>query len=257
MKTMIMVPLSKTSDLSVILGPWLKRDPFQHPRISREVQFEFCFAVADEAEADIWHRLLRFRGEHQSWTVTVPHDALRRLFPAVAEEWSRSRFGEIALYRNMLLDEARRVKPDLAVFLDSDIVPPKGFLNLFHGDGKDVCAGVVKTFNNEWKEVLGFGNFVEPFFTDLRWTERVPEETLSKVGFANTACMALGWRVLVDERARFEPLWVDYRGEKVLLSEDHSFCNLLYDLGYEIFLDSRIRCSHLRETPQGRRWLQA
>lgn len=251
---MIMTPLPLNPDLdrlAIVLRHWL--NTFKHWQTPSGIGF--CFAVADETEELALMMLRPLRRRFQVSTVPVPHRRLTELYPELAQEWARSRFLEIALYRNMLLDEARRVRPDMAVFLDMDVVPPKDFVKCFAEDGRDVCAGVVKTFNNNWDEVLSFGTFDEPFFTDLHWARQVPKESLTKVDFANTACMALGRRVLADEQARFESLWVDYKGEKLLLSEDHAFCRLLTELGYAVYLDSRIRCGHLRETPRGRRWL--
>lgn len=254
MKALILTPLPLNPDLdhvAIVLRHWL--NTFKHWPTPSGVGF--CFAVADETEELVRMMLKPLKSRFQVWTLPVPHRKLTELYPELAQDWVRSRFGEIALYRNMLLDEARRVRPERAVFLDSDVVPPKDFLRLFEAGRKDVCAGAVRTFNNEWRPVLGFGSFRKPFFTGLDWAEQCPFEALSRVDFANTACMSLGWRVVADERARFDPVWVDYNGEKVLLSEDHSFSHLLSTLGYEIFLDSRIRCAHLRQTPRGRRWL--
>jgi hypothetical protein len=256
-----MTPLSRRPDLSVINGAWVKKDPFRGLNsldMNRGIEHEFCFAVADDMEDEVWRLLQRFRVAHDPHIVPVPHETLLKAFPFVAADWNMSRFGELAFYRNMLLDKARELKPDQAIFVDSDMVPPRGFLDRLRADGKDVCAGMVKTFNNNWDEVYGYGTFREPWFTGLDWRRHHDNEgNLLRVDFANSACLALGWRVLADERAKFEPLWVDFQGAKVLLSEDSSFCRLLGELGYRIWVDELVRCSHLRKTPRGTVWLGA
>ena len=59
--------------------------------------------------------------------------------------------------------------------------------------------------------------------------------------------------MLKDDRAKFIPIPVDHER---YVSEDHAFCWLLSSLNYKVYVDSTIRCVHLRQTPEGVKWLK-
>ena len=258
--TLILTPLSKDFakyKFAEILKKWKNNfDDGTKPKP------QFVFAIADTAEAELKEHLKILSSKFEVSTVPVPYDALVKNYPMIQAEWLTNRFGEIALFRNMLLDEARRRHPDMAIFLDADVVPPVYMLDFFHEDFTtiphvNVCGGIVKTFNNNWDVVYGFGDFKQPWFSGLDWAQKVPSMRLAKVGFANTACLALKWRIIDDDALKFEALPLKFNGEPMVMSEDHSFSHLLSCYGYKIFIDNRVRCDHLRITPSGFRWLTA
>ncbi len=183
----------------------------------------------------------------------LPHETLIKMFPQLSASWGTSRFLEISLYRNMLLEYAKAGRPEMAMFLDGDVVPPDDVFRTFQGKPFDILGGVVRTFNNEWNEVIGAGTFWKPFFTGLDWLSK-PPATRIRVDFVNCACMALGPSVLKNETLNFEPYPIS--AEPYFVSEDHSFCREAMLHGFKVELDGRVRCEHLRATPRGIQWLR-
>ncbi len=253
MRIDFMTPLPKDPNPAVILT--VLRSWTKMAKANKKHEIKFLFALSTESEAQMRPLLAWLIAEKQ--TLPIPQELVEKLFPIVAEQWKISRFPEIAFYRNLLLEQARQDDPDAAVFLDSDVVPPEETPETLSwmehsGHRSPAVAGIVKTYNNDWQEVLGFGQFRKPFFTGLDWAKELPRTVLTEVDFANTACLALPRTTFQDSDTKFLPVMFD---ETHYVSEDHAFCHRLRQNGYRILVDTRIKCRHLRETQEGLRWL--
>jgi GT2 family glycosyltransferase len=150
----------------------------------------------------------------------------------------------IAIVRQMLLDRARKLNVDFAIFLDADIAPLTtdtvesltGW-----GDKADIIGGpYLRPFPNE---VLldAFWRSSVPGHWTMRRTAKLAVQPLEDVAIVGGGCMCLTRKILEDKRMNFWPRnlkWIpDY-------SEDHAFCLDALDFGYKVALDTTVELSH-------------
>jgi GT2 family glycosyltransferase len=155
-------------------------------------------------------------------------------------EGEQTRFPEIADARNQLLSFAKQ--HDYILFLDSDVVMPKGCIRKLLANQKDVCGATVKIPNNLGDAEFNFGYFTPLFSHGVVFATEKPVE-LRQVGFVNTACMLLSHKIINDSRVMF--CCLTYNGDRQG-SEDHSYCYLANLYGYKIYVDPAVNCKHYR-----------
>ena len=150
----------------------------------------------------------------------------------------------ISLVRQMLLDRARRLNMDYAIFLDADVCPLTTDMVASltsWGDKADIVGGpYLRPFPSEvlldvfWKSSV-------PGDWTMRRTAKVAVQPLEDVAIVGGGCMCLTRRILDDKRMQFwprNPKWIpEY-------SEDHAFCLDALDLGYKVALDTTVELSH-------------
>jgi len=158
-------------------------------KANKQTELSFVFSLPSGI-VDIVKQTLPVPVRERARFLPVPHETLIKMFSQLRLSWGASRFLEISLYRNMLLEYARAGQPEMAIFLDADVVPPDDAFRIFQEKPFEVLGGIVRTFNNEWNEIIGAGTFRTPFFTGLDWIYKLPT-TRIQVDFVNTACMAL------------------------------------------------------------------
>lgn len=117
-------------------------------------------------------------------------------------------------------------------FVDSDIVVPQFALRSLIKADKDIVSAVYP-YKSDQEGVVGFG-------LDLKKLEE-PGECLQQIGRCGMGCCLIKRKVLEDVfntyKSAFAPM-----GE---LGEDFSFCERAKVLGYEIYMDWSIKCSHV------------
>jgi hypothetical protein len=205
-----------------------------------------------------WYRLdwpkdrLRFvfsvpkAGEEQTRFVEenfkLSHEVLRyEITQSVDDNFHHNRMTELGAMRNLLLSRAKN--SDYGWFVDSDVQPPRDAIQRFVADGKDLVGGLVNIPDQDGHFRPGFGYF-GPFF---QFAKEMPKEPLAKVGAVNTACMFISKRVLNDPKVRFDlTLIPSDEGKEIIFSEDHNFCQTIQQAGYKVWIDTRVRCVHLR-----------
>lgn len=127
--------------------------------------------------------------------------------------------------------------------LDSDVIPPSHTIRDFLEDDVDIVGGIVKIPDNYDHFQLGFGYFGPQHY----FATEIPSENLAQVGSVNTTCMFLSHKIMNDSRLSFASLvHKGEHGQLIDISEDHSFCLNANLLGYKVWVDTRVKCTHLR-----------
>ena len=154
-----------------------------------------------------------------------------------------NRFFELGKVRDLLLEYGR--KYDYGWFLDSDVCPPPEAVNWFIEDCVDIAGGVVLIPDNENNIRLGFGYF-RPYYD---FSNVLPNEEFFQVHAVNTACMFLSKQVMRDKNVSFK-IWsvpgISPTAEPFALSEDHGYCYNALQQHYQLWVDRRVACKHLR-----------
>jgi hypothetical protein len=155
---------------------------------------------------------------------------------------TQNRFYELGKIRDLLLEYGKRY--DYGWFLDSDVCPPPESINWFLEDAMDITGGIVLIPDNKNNIRLGFGYF-RPYYD---FSDVLPDEEMFQVHAVNTACMFLSQKVMSDEKVSFK-IWnvsLPDSKEPFALSEDHGFCYNALQQHYQLWIDKRVACKHLR-----------
>jgi len=171
----------------------------------------------------------------------------------------------IGMVRQFLLQRARQLNPDFAIFLDSDIlVESTDLITRLTTIAPDMIVG------GPYPRVSPTGSvrldaLMKPI-NNLSWQEAnthrpMPEEVTAVGG----GCMCLPRRLIQDTRVNFYPVKTcQYESEelKQLLAkrglpncgEDFSYCFRARALGYSVFLDWSVYLDHLHDGNKTRPW---
>ena len=169
----------------------------------------------------------------------------------------------IELARNGIVAEALKNKCSHVLFLDDDNPVPPDTLELFLEDDKDIVIAPILTRNpnKEGKHTLcAFYSEKVGGHKIYRSIEQFKEDGyLHKVDGGGTGCMLIKIDVLAKMFAKYKdrifertrtifdkPIVVE--GKEYLertMSEDCEFCERAIDMGFEVWLDSRIRPLHI------------
>jgi hypothetical protein len=163
--------------------------------------------------------------------------------------WLRN-YLEVAAVRELMLQHPLVKASNHALFLDSDVMPPRDTIQTLVGDQKDIVGGIVRIPDFYGNTVLAFGSFT-PLF---RFAKAIPKEEVAQVDSVNTACMLLSHDVINDGRLSFSPIAQSDGIERQMMSEDQAFCFTAGKVGYSVWVDTRIRCSHLRMALIGKKF---
>ena len=147
------------------------------------------------------------------------------------------------LARNSLLSTVYKEKPESVVWIDSDISwNPNDFLYLVNSD-KDVIGGTYPKKIQEEKFVV---KCLDPIDK---------ENDLIKVAALGFGFIKMSYRVVedlwnsgkdyFDESVHYKNIFEVVVRDGQLWSEDVDACKKILDLGYDIYLDKRINCSHI------------
>jgi len=156
-------------------------------------------------------------------------------------------YGAIALVRQILLNTARKLNVDKAIFIDDDIqIADKDFITKMIANDKDIVGGAYfRTYPmGDLMSYLAFNETGEkahcPYI--LR---NYQLHKLFKVVAVGGGCMCIGKEVLMDKRVNFYPITEYYK--KGTNAEDYAYCVLAGSLGYEVFVDDRFKICHYQE----------
>jgi hypothetical protein len=126
-------------------------------------------------------------------------------------------------------------------------------LRWFTEDATDIVGGIVLVPDNVGRIRLGFG-YWNLEFNCHNFAESIPNEELHQASSVNTACLFYSSKVANDPRVKFQVLETKLPdGSTFKYSEDHGWCYNAIHAGYDIFIDTRVRCKHLRYSPGDKR----
>ena len=158
----------------------------------------------------------------------------------------------IAKVRQRLLERARELGPDYAIYLDSDVrVRSEDLIARLTSWGKEIVgASYLRRMPIPGHPEIPL--VIQSFFPkenmlssrDLRfYKERGP---LLEVAVAGAGCLCLSRTVVDDSRLNWVPV--------IKGSEDESWCQKATDAGYKIYLDTTILLDHYIGVKKDKAW---
>lgn len=148
---------------------------------------------------------------------------------------------DCAIARNNISILAQEGGFDYVLMVDSDTIIPPDTLELMMEEPKDICLGVCPRKNTkEGKSAII--KFDAPEYADSYYYHELPEKPV-KVKGGGFACALVRTYVFTHVgRPCFQYVT---NADGSTLSEDYYFCQNARFMGFEIWMDPRVRCGHL------------
>jgi len=176
-----------------------------------------------------------------------PHELIRFWVRRDANLYMDTPYDIIAIARQFLLQRARQLDPDWAVFIDTDMeVLSPNLLDVLtsHEVQVDIVgASYPKTYNPKNLQLACVGPMISKDALFMKAPTGMWDTWLAAIG---GGCMALSRRILQDRRLNFYPVRRPELGFKT--AEDSGYCFAARRLGYVIGLDSSVKLRHLNRT---------
>lgn len=169
--------------------------------------------------------------------------------------------------RNNIVMEAIKNRADYVLFVDDDNPIPPDTLEKFVEDDKDIVIAPILGRNPDTggkhplcafykKEVIVDNDKLNIYFNIDKFNDNGP---LHKIDAGGTGCMLIKTKVLIALYAKYKDLifeFGDIRFKKSIeiegaiydrrtMSEDCEFCERATNMGFEIWLDDRIKPFHI------------
>ena len=237
MKTIVLMPVYRAEQLwDYTASSFYQMDP-------QPDKWIFC---ENNSPDDTIHKLAQFKR---------PHELIRFWVRRDANLYMDTPYDLIAIARQFLLQRARQLDPDWAVFIDSDIeVISPNLLDLLtsheghdfdiNGHEVDIIGAPYLRYSDEglwlactWR--LPYGPMIGKHSLKLKAPMRMWDTWLASVG---GGCMALSRRILQDRRLNFYPVRRPELGFET--AEDLGYCLDARRLGYVIGLDASVKLGH-------------
>ena len=180
----------------------------------------------------------------------------------VGSHYSMSKGSPIDVTRDTMVNNALEQGYEWLFFLDSDILPPKDVIQKLLSHNLPIVAGMYKARKPEgftWAAwIRGITPTGEVAFAPVAsWTDA----RLFKVDVTGCGCCLIHRDVFFKIREKFPDLpfffWSNTRDKKIIdkmnlpdpamgnVSEDFFFCLLAKQAGFDIVMDSEVKCEHL------------
>lgn len=148
---------------------------------------------------------------------------------------------DVAVARNEIAMLAQREQCDYCLMVDSDTLIPADTLELMLEDPVDICLGVCPRKNTK----NGFTAMVKldaEHYGDCYYYSDLPAER-TKVKGGGFACALVKTTVFT----MMDNPWFQYTTNEdgSTFGEDFYFCQNARFMGYDIWMDPRVRCGHL------------
>jgi hypothetical protein len=195
------------------------------------------------------------------WKFPRPKEVIRLWFRPDLLAWSMDPYEGIARVRQVLLNRARHLKVDNAIFLDADVKPLSRNLieRLTAPSDYDILGGPypdpVNPINYnavvDGAEIGRPGGAVTcssgPVFKHWPFLEAIA---------VGGGCMRISRKLLQDRRVNFHPVYAN-RGsiafsESMYITEDYGYCISARDFGYRVALDLTLVLTHQHAMPYRR-----
>lgn len=156
-------------------------------------------------------------------------------------------YGVIAIARQMLLNRARQIDPDYAIFIDSDImIFYSHFIDQITCHGKDIVG-------TPYLRPFPKGMFLATIWKrdgKKSWYKKSCQG-FQKCSMTSGGCLCLSRKVIQDTRLNFDPpIW-----DKRKASEDFSYCIRAKKLGYNIWVDCNLQIGHYATASDYKPWM--
>jgi len=180
--------------------------------------------------------------------IRQPKEIIRTWYKADAVKSLETEYDLIGIERDLLLTRARKLNPDFAVFLDSDIMVHDQDLlerlTLWADQADIVGAPYPRSYaegtyvGSLWPAPSSLTTPEKPFALYRRPQKYPLDDSVAAVG---GGCMCLSRRVLQDQRLHFYPVKRNY---PFRVSEDYGFCLDAKACGYRLGLDATLTLNH-------------
>jgi hypothetical protein len=200
-----------------------------------------------------------------------PHELMS--FNSEIKKGDRDIYAVIAKNRQLLLNRARQIDPQFAIFIDDDVFPDDinmieklikhnlpilggAYLRPFDDKGIHVASKWSIDRVDEMPQTYNLLSLVDEVkqkgFQYIIFSSC--DRLLYKVAMTSAGCLCLARKAVQDTRLNFFPIRHDL-GSSEGCSEDFGYCLLAGSLGYEIFLDGDTRLAHLVNPDKKRPWI--
>ena len=165
-------------------------------------------------------------------------------------------YDKIALVRQLLLEEARKLNVDYAIFVDDDMfIANRNFIETITGFNKDIVGGA---YYREYPS----GKFLSYLDVNKRSRGSTTKRThpyllrnylklkLMKVVAVGGGCMCISNKVLMDTRVNFYPIHQYCKGVN---AEDYAYCLLASKCGYKTWVYDGFNICHY-QLHEARSW---
>lgn len=188
----------------------------------------------------------------KQWQHSHPTEILRLWFHENAVQILGSKYGVIAQIRDTLLNRARKMDVDYAIFVDSDIfITDTDFITRITSWKKHLVGAAVPVFR------VDQGLCLSP-----TWINNGPERE-SKPQIVKTVCdgfeevysvgagaMCISHSLLMDDKVNFWPTITHPQ----LYGEDISYCIKVRQHGYKVYVDGSLLLGHYVEAKTKNLW---
>lgn len=148
---------------------------------------------------------------------------------------------DCAVARNTIARMAQDRGVDYVLMVDSDTIVPPDTLELMLEDPVDVCLGVCprKNTTSGTTAIIKLG---DPSYRDSYTYSDLPEGRTQVKG-GGFACALV--KTTVFTRLDYPYFQYTTSTDGSTLSEDFYFCSNAVFMGYDIYMDPRVRCGHM------------
>jgi hypothetical protein len=155
----------------------------------------------------------------------------------------------IDLAREMTVEDALEVDPEWILFMDSDVIPPADVFPRLRNRGVDIVSALY---------YMDHPKQIHPAMWKLDENGSPAIAGYDYEGLVNVDAVGFGCllvnRDVIDD---IEPPWfrwskgyddhpwdLQHQGEKPGISEDFHFCHKAIEAGYDIYVDTTVKCMH-------------
>lgn len=194
---------------------------------------------------DVIKKLKEYRPDLHFMSFCFVKDAVKRLGNAYAT---------IGTVRQMLLEKARKLDVDYAIFIDDDVfLGDIDFIDRITRWGVDLCGGpYLRSYPN--------GTFLASKWFNLGkdakkfpYTLRKHAKGFQKVAMTSGGCLCISRKLLMDIRVNFMPILNPQKYGDT--SEDYGYCAKARWLGYPCYLDATLRVGHYLKDQNYKPWV--
>lgn len=224
MKVILLVPMYNCSD---IIDDWTKYILQLDPKPDKII---FCENNSNDSTLE---KLINF---------PYPHEVIRFYTREPREIPFSNAYDIIAHARQLLLTKARKIDPDYAIFIDSDIlIKSEDVITSLTDWNVDVVGGAYLRWFPEGLHVASL--WKSPKWNYMPWRLYTAKgfnqmkKAIQEVYATSAGCLCLSRKVIQDRRLDFYPIPKGY-------SEDFGYCHKARQLGYKIWLDGITILTH-------------
>jgi len=166
----------------------------------------------------------------------------------------KDNYGVIAQVRQKLLDRARELDPDYAIFLDDDVYPKQtDFISIITSYGEEIVGGqYLRIFPEGMWLGTKWHNPDYPEKSRNPWLfKKYIKNPIEEVAMTSAGCLCLSRKIIQDERINFYPI-DEIRKDYSDCSEDFGYCLLAKKHGYRVYVSGQVALQHYwrqRERP--------